>query len=1342
MRKLITQLLKVIPLLAVMLTFTVAKAQQYSPTAIDDFNYTIRNFVQTSASSFEFDLFLLDTDASQPMELASLQAGINVNSNIYNGGTLTATIITGYSQLPLAMQPTSVQFTQSVNIIKLAGKTPPGAGNGPIISTVSPGTNISHIKVQNTANFTSCSTCDLTFTSSTAVSPSYATRVATYISGLNTQLTVTPGVNANNLTGNPALNCAPTGYNVTGSGAYCASGTGLTVTLSNSDLGINYQLYQNTVVSGAPLAGIGAALTWANETAGTYTVVATNPSTLLSTTMTGSAIITMDPLSVGGTIAPPTTTITLGQSTGTLTLSGKTGAVVKWQKQFNGGGFTDIAATAGLLTYSETPAAVGTYDYQAVVQSGTCGTATSAQAHVTVNPAGPVLPTVVTNAATAVTAISATLNGTVTAGNATTTVTFDWGPIIPYANTGIAATPPTVSGTTATPVSTNITGLISGTTYHFRCNGVNSAGTTNGNDMTFVATACPLPADAGAVTGPANVCLTGTGYVYTVPVIANATGYTWTLPTGFSITAGANTNSITVSVSGSAVAGNVSVYGINVCGQGAASNRAVTVNALPVPIITGPASVCVNSTGNIYTTQAGMSGYTWTVSAGGAITAGGATNAITVTWSTAGAKTVTVVYTNAAGCTAAAPSSYAVTVNALPVPTISGPASSCVNSTTNVYTTQTGMSGYTWTVSAGGTITAGAGTSSITVTWTVAGSQTVTVNYTNASLCTGAAPVSYAVTVNLLPIPTIGGPATACVNSTGNVYTTQASMTGYTWTISAGGTITAGAGTNSITVKWNTVGTQTVTINYANANGCTAAAPTSLTVTVVALPVPTITGPANACSGTTSNVYTTQTGMSGYAWTVSAGGTITAGGTTSSITVTWNTAGAQSVTVNYTNASGCTAVAATSYPVTVSLMTTPTITGTNNLCINSGFYDYVTQTGMTNYVWTVSGGGTITFGAGTNDIQVTWNAPGTQNVSVNYTNPSGCSAGTATNFAVTVNPMPGPAGAITGTSTVCGGTNGVAYSTTSVVNATSYVWNLPAGATIATGAGTRNITVNFAGNASSGNIIAYGNNVCGNGAPSASYAVTVNPLPAVAGTITGSTSVCEGTNGVAYSVSTITGSTSYVWTVPAGVNIVSGANTASIVVNFTPAAVSGDITVHGTNTCGAGGTSPALTVTVNQIPSTPTITANLNVLTSSASAGNKWYMDGTAISGATGQTYTALHTGHYWTQVTVNNCISDTSNHIYILFTGINNLQSSDIEIYPVPNDGKFNVSITSPAVAKFNIVVYNGLGSSIYEEQGVEVNNGKLDKVIDLRPIPDGVYTVVFRNSENQIVKKIIVNK
>ena len=83
--------------------------------------------------------------------------------------------------------------------------------------------------------------------------------------------------------------------------------------------------------------------------------------------------------------------------------------------------------------------------------------------------------------------------------------------------------------------------------------------------------------------------------------------------------------------------------------------------------------------------------------------------------------------------------------------------------------------------------------------------------------------IPISITVVGLPTPTItNGPTEVCVNSTGNVYTTQPLKTAYTWTVSPGGTITAGVGTNSITVTWNTTGLQNVQVNYTD-NTCVGA---------------------------------------------------------------------------------------------------------------------------------------------------------------------------------------------------------------------------------------------------------------------------------------------------------------------------------------------------------------------------------------------------------------------------------------------------------------------------------------------------------------------------------------
>jgi hypothetical protein len=110
---------------------------------------------------------------------------------------------------------------------------------------------------------------------------------------------------------------------------------------------------------------------------------------------------------------------------------------------------------------------------------------------------------------------------------------------------------------------------------------------------------------------------------------------------------------------------------------------------------------------------------------------------------------------------------------------------------------------------------------------------TITVTPT-ANGCTGA-PITFTITVNPRPIPTITGNTPVCLNSTGNIYTTEAGMTNYVWTIT-GGTIDSGQGTNSISVTWTSIGVQTLTVTYTNANGCNPLTPTVKLITVTALP--------------------------------------------------------------------------------------------------------------------------------------------------------------------------------------------------------------------------------------------------------------------------------------------------------------------------------------------------------------------------------------------------------------------------------------------------------------------------------------------------------------------------
>lgn len=75
--------------------------------------------------------------------------------------------------------------------------------------------------------------------------------------------------------------------------------------------------------------------------------------------------------SVGGNITG-NDTIVFGNSTGPLYLSDYFGSINGWQRKVDDNNWFDIPGTADLSTYSETPTAIGSYNYRVRVQNGIC----------------------------------------------------------------------------------------------------------------------------------------------------------------------------------------------------------------------------------------------------------------------------------------------------------------------------------------------------------------------------------------------------------------------------------------------------------------------------------------------------------------------------------------------------------------------------------------------------------------------------------------------------------------------------------------------------------------------------------------------------------------------------------------------------------------------------------------------------------------------------------------------------------------------------------------------------------------------------------------------------------
>jgi len=94
---------------------------------------------------------------------------------------------------------------------------------------------------------------------------------------------------------------------------------------------------------------------------------------------------------------------------------------------------------------------------------------------------------------------------------------------------------------------------------------------------------------------------------------------------------------------------------------------------------------------------------------------------------------------------------------------------------------------------------------------------------------------------------------------------------------------------------------------------------------------------------------------------------------------------------------------------------------------------------------------------------------------------------------------------------------------------------------------------------------------CTSGNPAASNTINmivVSPIT-TSGSIIGSTTLIPGTSGVTYSIAPIANATSYVW-IYTGTGVTINGTSTSVTIDFAANATSGQLKVHGMNSCGAG----------------------------------------------------------------------------------------------------------------------------------------------------------------------------
>ncbi len=733
-------------------------------------------------------------------------------------------------------------------------------------------------------------------------------------------------------------------------------------------------------------------------------------------------------------------------------------------------------------------------------------------------------------------------------------------------------------GTTPRPVSPTTT-----TTYWVEADDNANPGCVSARTSVTV-TVNPAAPTQATIAGNNNPCPSSQNYTVTA---TNATAYTWSVSGGGSVTGGQGTANATINWTS---AGNhtISVVASNSCGS--------VTGTYPVTVQQGPPTVTVGVTGNnfpcpvaeTYTvTVSGATTYNWSVSGGGTISGNGAS--ATVTWTTTGGPyTVSVEATNSCGT---ASSSTTVNVQQGPPATpnpIIGNSPVCLGSQQYAVQPVQGATGYSWSVSGGGTVTAGQGTANATINWISGGVYTVSVVANNA--CGNSAPQT--LQVEVIPnapngLGAISGATTVCPGT--EVYSVGGAnnASDYTWSVSNGGTIISGQGTTSIEIDWSaTSGNATISVTANNVCGSTQAATLNVTLLNGAPATPAaIAGNNNPCPGISNYSIANVTGASNYTWTLSGGGTITSGQGTTQIAIDWTTSGGP-YTLSVVAENICGASAATTLNIDVQQgvpLLPGNISGDDELCPGTATYSIQPVQGAVDYTWTVSGGGTITQGQGTESITVNWTASGgpyTVSVVANST----CASSNPSVIQVTVKDgVPATPGTINGQNTVCSGSQN--YTVPVVAGATSYDWTISGGGTITQGQGTNSITIDWTGASGSYTISVTASNDCGTSSAS-TLSITILPAePATPGQINGTVNACPDIN--VYLVNDVPNATGYTWSVSGGGSIVDGqgSNTASIQWN-TPGTYT--VSVIASNTCG-NSAPQTIEVTVNPAPNAPLV---------------------------------------------------------------------------------------------------------------------------------------------------------
>lgn len=665
--------------------------------------------------------------------------------------------------------------------------------------------------------------------------------------------------NSANGTTNTVSPTSNTTYTLTGTSAQGCAGVPATYAVSAYSLPVLAISGTNTLCVGNAviLTGSGATTyTWSNAL--NTTTISVNPATTTSYSLTGrssngclgnTAVVTITANPIPTLSIAGTTLICQGQTT-TLTASGAN--TYAWS--------SGPSAAANAVT----PASTTNYTVTGTSAAGCATTAVrsvSVQSSITVNVSG-------STSLCAGETITLTASGatTYTWSNAATTTSIAVTPAAStsYSVVGIngVCSASFISNVTVNPNPTvAITGtnnLCTGSTATLTASGATTYSWSNNATGAAVAvspTANTVYSVTGSFSTGCNSFATATINVFSLPVVS-ITGNTFICEgdTAMLLANGAtsyiwNTSATTASISDTpTITTSYTATGTDNNGCENASVVTVTVNSLPVIVLSGNTPICAGNTATVNAT--GANTYTWSDGSNG-------TNIIMTPTVVSGYVQFSVAATSTANCNNSKVDS--LLVYAIPSLTISGGSYVCNG---NVLTlTVTGADTYTWD--------SGANTTTIAVTPTANTSYTAIGTSTDG--CVGTAVNN--VSVVAFPVVTISSYSAICMGDS-LVLTANGANT-YTWNSGS---------TGSVAVSHPTTTTSFTVIGEIGA-GCSDTAFSS--VVVNQLPV-LVTTPSVVTICTGESINLSVSGADTYSWSnASTGATIAVSPTiTSTYTVT------------------------------------------------------------------------------------------------------------------------------------------------------------------------------------------------------------------------------------------------------------------------------------------------------------------------------------------------------------------------------------------------------------------------------------------------------------------------